>query len=259
MTIKLPPEDLFCELYRELNTAFQTPLDEATELADIVDDQEQARVSFRDVKPHQFVGEVTLVRFLEEAFDIIEELGGDALSNRYFQLISDFVEKYSLRYDMRRPFTLHPTLPGVFARMIKNLKTVTAQDPNLHGLMQDFEEALRDLRHDHSSNRIKTCIQKQINLMEGIAGSCPNVNAQTLGRMCGQVDTWPHSTLREAAEKVYGFTSNYPGIRHAGNPNGAIREIDMRDMVAVSVLLAGFSPYLSDQLDAPMIYQGGDP
>ena len=38
------------------------------------------------------------------------------------------------------------------------------------------------------------------------------------------------------------FASNYPGIRHGGNSNGVIRDIEMRDMVAVSILLAGFTP-----------------
>ena len=36
------PEDLFCELYRELAAAFETPLD-VTALADIVNDPAQAR------------------------------------------------------------------------------------------------------------------------------------------------------------------------------------------------------------------------
>ena len=31
------PDDLFCELFRELNIARSTPLDPATELVDIVD------------------------------------------------------------------------------------------------------------------------------------------------------------------------------------------------------------------------------
>lgn len=36
--------------------------------------------------------------------------------------------------------------------------------------------------------------------------------------------------------------SDYPGIRHGRNSNRVIRDIEMRDMVAVSILLAGFAP-----------------
>lgn len=32
---------------------------------------------------------------------------------------------------------------------------------------------------------------------------------------------------------------------------------DMRDMVAMSILLAGFRPYLSNALDANAVYRGG--
>lgn len=59
------------------------------------------------------------------------------------------------------------------------------------------------------------------------------------------------------AMKVFkGFTSDYPGIRHSGNPANALRDIEMRDMVAVSILLAGFTPYLSDNLDSNRVYSG---
>jgi hypothetical protein len=34
------------------------------------------------------------------------------------------------------------------------------------------------------------------------------------------------------------------------------RDIDIRDMVAISVLLAGFTPYLSHQVDSNVVYRG---
>ena len=63
-----------------------------------------------------------LVRFLRirvrrtRAFSMMP--GGDqALSNRYFNLLSGFIDKFSLRYDLRRPCMLCPTLPGLFASL----------------------------------------------------------------------------------------------------------------------------------------------
>lgn len=251
---KAPP-DLFCELYRELAEALAVATD-VTALADIVDDAIQAKSAFRKTKPTVLRGELAVLEFLEDAHSILMDLGGDPLANRYFQLVEAFVEKYNLRYELRRPFSLHPTLPGIFARLMRDLKTATTGNADLHPLMIDFEAAVHDLKTDASSGRIKTCIQKQMNLLEAMGQRCPGVTGNTLGDICNQVETWPHVTIKEAMKKLYGFTSDYPGIRHAGNPKSAIREIEMRDLVAVSVMLAGFSPYLTDLLNSDNIYRG---
>ena len=124
------PDDLFSELYRELSQAFIiSPSAEA--LADVVSIPVSVRRSFRRVKGPRLGGERAVVEFLERAHSVTVDLGGDPLANRYFELIEAFLTKFSLRYDLRRPFTLHPTLPGVFARMFTELKTVTRADAHL--------------------------------------------------------------------------------------------------------------------------------
>jgi hypothetical protein len=35
-----------------------------------------------------------------------------------------------------------------------------------------------------------------------------------------------------------------------------LRAIEMRDMIAMSILLAGFTPYLTDLLDPDVVYRG---
>jgi hypothetical protein len=122
--------------------------------------------------------------------------------------------------------------------------------------MSEFESALRDLRQDNSDGRIKTCIQKQVNLLEALGAACPGVTATELGAMCNQLGTWPHGALKASLRNVYGFASDYPGIRHGGSPASALRAVDMRDMVAVSVLLAGFTPYVSHAFNADSVYRG---
>lgn len=251
------PDDLFCELFRELSGFRVTPLDEATQLAAIVDDPEQSLVAFRQSKANELKGERALIDFLERAHGVIEDFGEPNLVRKYFSLIEDFIEKYSLRYDLRRPFSLHPTLPGVFAHLMRDLRNVTAQDAHLNTLMHEFEEAIRDLKADQSSGRIKICIQKQMNLLEAIGCQANGVTANTLGRICDQVGTWPHAKVKDALKDLYGFSSDYPGIRHGGTQANAIRNIEMRDLVAVSVMLAGFAPYLADGLNSENIYRGG--
>ena len=249
------PDDLFCELYRELVAAFADQPD-VTALADIVDNPEEARKAFRQTKAAAFRGELALVEFFERAHNVASDLGGDPLANRYFLLLEQLLEKYSLRYDLRRPLSLNPTLPGVFARLMRELKAATDRDAALRALMLEFEDAVRDLRADASAGRIKTCIQKQVNLLEALGRRCPGVTENTLGRICGQVGTWPHAKLRDAMKNIYGFASDYPGIRHGGTPANSLRDIEMRDLVAVCVVLAGFSPYLTDQINSDTVYRG---
>lgn len=249
------PDDIFCELYRALAPALKSqPSIEA--LSAIIDNPAQSRQWFEKTGANDMAGERAVVQFVEAAHSALDELTGDALSNRYFGLLSGFIDKFSLRYDLRRPCTLCPTLPGVFASLVRDLRVLTGLDAHLDALMKDFENAVRDLRHDFSDGRIKTCIQKQVNLLEAIGRANPGVTQKTLGKICDQVGTWPHAKLKEAMQNLYGFASDYPGIRHGGTPKNALRPVDMRDMVAMSILLAGFTPYLSNGLNADAVYRG---
>lgn len=249
------PNDVFCELYRNLAPALKVkPTLEA--LADIIDNPIQSRDSFFSVKANDLTGERDLVAFLEKAHDVFDDFAGDALSNRYFNLLTGFISKFSLRYDLRRPCQLCPTLPGVFAGLVRELRSLTAGDAHLDALMKDFESAIRDLRADSSEGKIKTCIQKQVNLLEALGRACPGVTRNTLGAICDQLASWPHAEVKDSIKSLYGFTSDYPGIRHAGTPSNALRPVDMRDLVAISVLLSGFTPYLAHQMKAEAVYRG---
>lgn len=247
--------DIFCELYRELDIALTTTFT-PEQLADIIDDPAQAEEAFQNATADDLRGERATVAFLEAAFDSLEEFGGDELSNAYFGLLESVIEKYSLRYDLRRPCLLCPTVSGVFANLMRDLREAANGDPFLDGLMKDFEDSVRDLRIDCSDNRIRTCMFKQMNVIEALGSRFPGVTANTVGAICNQLTTWPHENVKEAMKSLYGFTCDYPGIRHAGTPANALRTIDMRDMVAMSILLAGFMPYLTDQVDAEVIYRG---
>lgn len=224
-------------------------------------DDARAKPAFHILLAKIAKDEKSVVAILEKSFKVIDDYDIDSIRNRYFTLVAQFVEKFSLRYDLRRPFTMHPTLTGIFAGLVRELKGITNANAQLHQLMGDFEESFRDLRADSSSNRIKTCIQKQMNLLEAIGQSCPTVTLNTLGQICDQLGTlpntvWPHDKVRDSMKNLYGFASDYPGIRHAGKVANARRDIEMRDMVAISVLLAGFTPYLSHQLDSYAVYGG---
>lgn len=252
------PDDIFCDLYRDLAKALKIR-PSIEQLADTIDDAVLSREAFVGIRPEDLSGERALVSFLESVYGSLgeyEEAGDDTLSNRYFNLIAAFLEKYSLRYDLRRPFVLCPTLPGMFASLLRDLRVLTSQDAHLDQLMKEYEDAVRDLRFGCTDGRIKTCIGKQFMLLEAIGALDPNVTRNTLGDMCDQVTSWPHTTVRESLKKLYGFASDYPGIRHGSRAKGALRPIEMRDLVAMSVLLAGFTPYLEQRLSGESIFGG---
>jgi len=48
----------------------------------------------------------------------------------------------------------------------------------------------------------------------------------------------------------------FVGFSHTGFPDNGLRPIERRDMVAMSIRLTGLRPYLSDQLDAEVVYRG---
>jgi hypothetical protein len=242
------PPDMFCELYRELAASFAEP-PSIEALADVIDDRRQSREAFEHSGNIRFASEKALVRFLEAAHGVLDDLQGDELANRYFGLLSDFIEKYSLGYALRRPCALSPTLPGMFADLAGALKRLASTDEHLALLYRAHDEAVRDLRLGATEERIKTCISKQFMLLEAIASVAGGVEGLTLGEMCNNVTTWPHATIKDSLKKLYGFSSDYPGIRHAGNPAGRLRGIEARDLAALSIMLMGYSPYLTAALE----------
>lgn len=218
---------------------------------------EQARTWLREGLQATLLCEADAVSALERAFTRINDIGGDALSNRYVNLVEAFIEKFNLRYDLRRPFSLHPNISGVFTQLMSQLKIATRSDAHLDSIMGDFEEAFRDLKSGTTPARIKACISRQANLLEAIGQIAPNVTGNTLGAICDQVGTWPHEGLKDSAKAIYRFSNQFPGIRHAGTPGTQLREIELRDLIAVSVLLAGLTPYLTDRVSADAIYGVG--
>jgi hypothetical protein len=220
------------------------------------------------------LSEHAIVEILEKSFEPFDDAGGDQLSNAYFVAVQTFIEKFSLRYDVRRPsfnrrMSIYPTLPGLFTKMLRDLRLSSAQDAALAALMAAFEETIRDLHDERSPRRVKQCIAAQFNLLEAILSQHPNIlaynadmenripqgrRANTLGAMCDKAGVWPHNKVREAAKAIYSFASDYPGIRHGGNPASQLREVDMRDLLSISVILTGLSPYLSPSMDPEKIY-----
>jgi hypothetical protein len=249
------PDDIFCELYRALAPALSPP-PSVEDLADIIDNPMQSREAFEMTSAIDLAGERALVGFFESAHDALEELCGDALTNRYFNLLSGFIDKFSLRYDLRRPCILCPTLPGVFAGLVRELDALSTTDQNIGKRLRDFKESVQDLRLGPTEGRVSNCVMKQVMFLEAVAAASGQGSGSDLAALCNRMEHWPHPAVKKSLLSLYGFASDFPGVRHGTPSTGMKRDIDMRDMVAMSILLTGFTPYLESRLSAEAIFGG---
>ena len=251
------PSDLFCELYRELARILRE-VPTVEQVADVVGDIDRSVQVFQQTRANDLSGEWAIVEFLEASHDVLEDCGGAGLSKQYQRLLSQFIDKFNLGYDLSPPCRISPTVPGMFASLVDAIRSVVGNDDHLRGLYANFEDSIRAVRMEETDNNIRTCVVKQINLLEAIACQHPRATRNTIGAICREVETWPHDGVRDAMMSLYKFACDYPGIRHSGTASAAARSIDMRDMLALSILLMGFVPYLSEDLDASQVYRGLD-
>ncbi len=286
---KSAPADLYSELVRELVPAPQAPaqpptpppnaFDEAGELVDPVHqiahehykaamarhaeerDEYEVAVASGDGRPlfrkHLLTAgrsEARAVQLFEGAHEALAVFG-DEMQTRYRELVKSFFANHNLAYEVRAEFHLYPTMPGMFARILREVRNTVAGDQHLQQLYSEFEEAFADLKSARTEARLKTCLLRQFNLIEALGRSCPGVTAQTLGAICDQRQ-WPHATIKDVGKKLYGFRSDYPGLGHAGNPQAVLGPLSLKDFVSISLMLASFTPYFVEHLDAERCYGG---
>lgn len=248
------PPDLFGDLLAAADE-FLSPRPTDTELQETRNDPDKARQRFVTLRGTDFASESALVHFLEEAHDVIADYEIPGFEDLYRRLLRDTLRKFNLRYRLDEPFTLRFLLPGSFTNLYSELHRLNTGNGHLAGLLTDFEKAFDRYARTQDATDLKTCIAKASNYAEGLASVAAGIPAagNTLGALCNQVGDWPHDQVKEALQKLYKFCSDYPGIRHAGNPAGVRRDLATRDMTLASLLLLSFSGYLSPTLDEQVV------
>jgi hypothetical protein len=246
------PPDLFSDLFAEANEHLAVPQDErGPRFLSIRNDAGAARVEFLALRGTDFASESAIVHFLEEAQGVIADYEIPGFEDAYRRLMRDTLRKFNLRYRLDEPFVLRFLLPGSFTNLYAELHRLNTGNGHLAGLLTDFEKAFDRYARTQDATDLKTCIGKASNYAEGLASVAAGIPAagNTLGALCNQTGDWPHDQVKEALQKLYKFCSDYPGIRHAGNPAGVRRDLATRDMTLASLLLLSFSGYLSPALD----------
>lgn len=241
------PPDLFSDLFKVVDDylAIATP-DPTFEM--IRNDPTQARASFLGLKGADFTSESDIVKFLEEVRDVIADYDITGYEDLYKRLLRDALRKYNLRYRLDEPFNLCFLLPGSFTNLYAELHRLNAGNGHLSGLLSDFEKAFDRYARTQDQMDLKTCIGNASKYVEGLAGETCG-KAGTLGDLCKEIKDWPHGAVQAALRNLYGFCSDYPGIRHAGRPAGARRDLAARDVTLACLLLLSFSGHLSPIVD----------
>jgi hypothetical protein len=241
------PTDLFSDLFAAAYD-FLSPRPTSTELEEARNIPDKARQRFLALKGIDFVSESAIVQFLEETHTVIVDYEIDGFDDFYRRLLLGAVDKFNLRYRLDEPFTLRYLLPGSFNNLYTEPHRLNSGNRDLAGLWSDFELAFDQYARTQTDSDLRTSIQRAANYLEGLAG-VTNGNAGTLGQLCDSLSDWPHDKVKEAVKNLYGFCSDYPGIRHAGNPLHRRRQLDRRDSVAINVSLMALAAYLSKGLD----------
>lgn len=241
------PPDLFNDLYEAAEEFLALPTQDSL-FEEIQNDAVKAHDAFCVLNGSDFRDETAIVEFLETAYEVIVDYDVPGDPEIFKQLLRQFISKYNLRYRLDDPFKLRFLLPGSFANLYSELQRVNSTNCHLSSLLQDFEHAFDRYARSQDAADLKTCIAKASNYAEGLA-STTHGTPGTLGALCNHIGDWPHDKIKESLQNLYKFCSDYPGIRHAGSPNGMRRDLSSKDSTLICLLLLGFTGYLSPLVD----------
>lgn len=235
-------DDLYKDLYLELVKALKKAPYPA-EYDAIATDPILAKKWIKEVNQASLRSEGAVIQFFENAFDVVSEAGSAELENLFKDLVAEFIRGRNLGYELKAPFSLISTMYGVFSALFGEISTAAARNSRTISALDDFNVALQAVQSSKSDGDIKTFILKSSMLAEALASIVPNSSGQTLSDLCNSIHCWPHSAIRETVKKLYGFCSDYPGIRHNASNRGQLRDLDIRDAVIVPMLLVVASGY----------------
>jgi hypothetical protein len=245
------PLDLFSDLLDAADDSLEPPL---SDLSEIRNDPIGARERFLGLAGSDFEHELAVVEFLERVKVVLDDYDFPELSAFYTRLIEHLFEKFSLRYRVEDPFSVRILLPGWFWNLYLDFLRLGNAEEHLADLFEDFEKAFDRYSRTSDDSDLRNCIAKVSNFAEGAASSQNGSDGMTLGRACDRLSVWPHDKVRDAIKDLYGFTSDYPGIRHAGNRRHKRRDLGARDLAFCSFAMFGLAGYLSKDLDESKLF-----
>lgn len=206
------------------------------------------------------LSEAQTLNKISEWFSVIKEFSSD-LANAYVHLLKEFFETNNLRYIIKRngdvvDITLNPAF--ISSERFLTVRENHCDSKHLKDLYIDFENTFGDLFRNHTSTQVKNTIGSSSNLIEALANRASGQSGQTLSgiiRAHLPADCFPHADAKETLSKMYGFFSDYPGIRHGGTAGSITRDLSERDAFLFGSMSVLFADYLS-RTECPIC--GGD-
>jgi len=246
------PLSLFTDLFTAVDDHLALPTPVA-QFDEITNDTAKAHDAFCALKGSDFASETAVADFIASAHKVISGYAIPGYAELFKLLLRQFLRKYNLRYRLDDPFKLRFLLPGSFSNLYTELQRINIGNPHLQSLWGDFEHSFDRYLRSQDEPDLKACIANASKYAEGLAGFTCGNNNLALGDLCDQLTDWPHGAIRASLKNLYGFCSNYPNIRHAGNPASQLRVLGGKDSVMISVLLLTFTGYLTPQVDAQTV------
>ncbi len=255
------PDELPGEVYRTIASQFERyrsksvqPLDVErrgaieSQMAEAIADGAEALVLLAAVESGDFSSEAAAVAAVSGVVDVFDDYEDDTLRGRYVVLLREFVSRYSLRYGVDPSGALWLSWTGMATALFHEVRAHAQADDATRSRFDDFEMSLAECVANPRTDKIETVLSKQMNLLEACGVRHPDTTQRTLGKICDELETWPHDKLKEVTKALYGFASDYPGVRHGGTYEAAHRDLDLGDLAAFASALLGLSVYLNDEI-----------
>jgi hypothetical protein len=262
------PADLYMQIYRELANALKQPQEPKSQDKDewaryetdqkyrfdadsaAASDPDAAAEQFNLWMPQDFKGDHALARAFEAVFEVLDELDTPGLAREFYDLTSKFLRCHNIRYRLVEPYQLWTHVSGWFSGIISHVERFIAADAGLQVLLRDFDRSLNQASRSHVDTDYKNCILRAVILMEGIAGRMPGAAGGTFDELTKSLGkAWPHAAVLKGFCNLYGFCSDYPGIRHGKGTEGVIRELTAADAVVTALLFLSSAGYIAPKLD----------
>lgn len=222
--------------------AFRAPIDELQDEQHI----HRALEVLEAIVLPDFAIEADILNALESVHELLSDEYSPDLAKAFADLVAAFIRKFNLAYKLRPPFRLLPLISGQAARIYDNIQQCTGPYGDHPELWEAFEEAYHHFVRNNGDR--KTPIHKITSYLEAVAADHLSIKRDSLGdllKIYEEKALFPHKgTIKTSLSTLYGFTSDFPGIRHPGNPAARNRELREDDTLMLSFLLFVWSGYL---------------
>jgi len=174
-----------------------------------------------------------------EAYDFVEFVANNYKKNNFFASFSEEANRL-----LEREMSAYRFVDGIITRItdeqeiaeIEQAAEASAGPVALH-LRRSLE-----LLSDRSAPDYRNSVKESISAVESLVSITLNKSGGTLGKLLNQLETeiGLHPALKAAFQKLYGYTSDQDGIRHAMIESGKVDFHDAKFMLVVCSAFINF-------------------